>query len=82
MSRQAKRAAFYARSRAVRHLRPNWNPAEWLGDQHPELQRKLLEMRGGCRCCVSAPCPACVDPIDADEAEALGLVPHLERNEA
>lgn len=53
---------------------PNWHPDEWLGDQHPDKQARLLEMRGGCRCCISPPCSACVDPVTDDEAEKLGLV--------
>lgn len=78
MSKQAKRAAFYARRRAARLWVANWNPAEWLGDQHPHLQKELLEMRGGCRCYISAPCAACVNPIEDGEAKALGLVPFPE----
>lgn len=75
MSKQAKRAAFYARRRAARLWVANWNPAEWLGDQHPHLQKELLEMRGGCRCCISPPCSACADPVTDEEAGRLGLAP-------
>ena len=45
-----------------------------LMDDHPDEWKRLLHMRGGCRCCVSPPCSACVDPIDEDEAIKLGLL--------
>lgn len=37
--------------------------------------RRLIEMRGGCRCCISPPCHACVDPLTEREAECLGWEP-------
>src|SRR5215208_4343888 len=40
------------------------------------LRVELLGMRGGCRCCISPPCNACVDPVTMDEAERLGF--HME----
>lgn len=41
----------------------------WNDDK---LLRKLIEMRGGCRCCLSPPCSACSEPITHEEAESLG----------
>lgn len=35
--------------------------------------RRLIELRGGCRCWMSAPCSACCDPITDEEAEELGV---------
>lgn len=40
-----------------------------------EQRSELIKMRGGCRCHISPPCNACVDPIDEAEAESLGLLP-------
>ena len=54
----------------------NWNPDEPLIDQHPELYKRLISNRGGCRCFISPPCSACTSEIDEDEAEELGLVPY------
>lgn len=39
------------------------------------LRTRLVEMRGGCRCCICPPCHACVEPLDIGEAERLGLLP-------
>ena len=61
---------------------PNWHPDEWLGDQHDDKQELLLEMRGGCRCFLCAPCGACVEPISDEEAALLELVPFPEKPEA
>ena len=38
-----------------------------------KLLIRLLEMRGGCCCCVSPPCNACVEPITFYEADRLGF---------
>lgn len=42
-------------------------------DEH--LRKRLVEMRGGCRCCISPPCSACCEPLTLGEAERLGLLP-------
>lgn len=36
---------------------------------------RMIEMRGGCYCCVSPPCGACDHDPDEDEANELGWVP-------
>ncbi|MGA0610042.1 hypothetical protein [Caldimonas sp. KR1-144] len=45
-----------------------------LIDTHPEIYRRLIDMRGGCRCCVSPPCSACSEPLLLEEADRLGLL--------
>ena len=37
--------------------------------------KRLVEMRGGCRCCISPPCSACCEPLTMAEADRLGLLP-------
>lgn len=41
---------------------------------HEYLRMRLVESRGGCNCCISPPCAACVEPLQLLEAEALGIV--------
>ncbi len=33
---------------------------------------RILEKRGGCRCCISPPCAACTEPITEDELNSVG----------
>lgn len=35
---------------------------------------RLLDLRGGCNCCISPPCWPCSEPITQSEAEQLGLI--------
>ena len=49
-------------------------PEDALIDTNPAAWHRLLELRGGCRCCLSPPCNACVDPITQEEAERIGLL--------
>lgn len=34
--------------------------------------RELVKFRGGCRCCISPPCNACVDPPTEQELNRVG----------
>ena len=43
--------------------------AENLSD---EQVLELVNHRGGCRCCISPPCPAHCDPLTIPEAKHLG----------
>lgn len=47
-----------------------WWQANW--EKH---QSRLVEMRGGCTCCISPPCCRCTDEITWDEALYLGFDP-------
>jgi hypothetical protein len=37
-----------------------------------DMFARLVEHRGGCRCCISPPCFACCEPLTEHEAECLG----------
>lgn len=39
-----------------------------------EDYKRLIDLRGGCRCCISPPCFACCEPVTQQEAELLGLL--------
>lgn len=39
-----------------------------------DLYKRLVDMRGGCRCFISPPCSACCEPMSLDEADSLGLL--------
>lgn len=34
--------------------------------------RRIVEKRGGCRCFLSAPCSACVEPVTEQELNSVG----------
>lgn len=44
----------------------------WLGDVDERAWFRLVEKRGGCRCCVSPPCSACTEPLTEDELNTVG----------
>lgn len=45
---------------------------ECLLDVDEAAWQRLLEKRGGCRCCISPPCNACSDPISESEMNSVG----------
>jgi len=45
---------------------------ECLMDVDESAWRRVVELRGGCRCCISPPCNACVEPISEDELNKVG----------
>lgn len=54
---------------------PEPTPIDWdsvcLLDEHPDLWRRLLEHRGGCRCHIAPPCSGCSDPLSEKEIAML-----------
>jgi len=44
------------------------------GDMSDDDNRRLIDMRGGCRCHLCPPCGACSNPVTLAEAEDLGLI--------
>jgi hypothetical protein len=49
------------------------NGDDWLGDVDESAWERLLEKRGGCRCCISPPCFACSEPISEQELNSVGF---------
>ena len=43
-----------------------------LLDVDERAWRRLLEIRGGCRCCISPPCFACTNPASELELNQVG----------
>lgn len=43
-----------------------------LLDVDESAWQRLVEKRGGCRCCVSPPCNACVEPPTEQELNEVG----------
>lgn len=43
-----------------------------LLDIDEDAWNRVIEMRGGCRCCISPPCVACTEPIDEHELNDVG----------
>ena len=48
------------------------NPDDCLMDIDEAAWRRIVSKRGGCRCCISPPCHACVEPITEDELNSVG----------
>jgi len=46
---------------------------ECLIDVDDSAWRRVLESRGGCRCHLSAPCNACVEPVSEGELNEVGF---------
>jgi hypothetical protein len=47
-------------------------PDACLLDVDESAWRSVVEHRGGCNCCISPPCNACVEPITEEELNAVG----------
>ena len=45
---------------------------ECLFDVDEAAWRRLVELRGGCRCCISPPCHACTEPTTEHELNRVG----------
>lgn len=45
---------------------------DWLGDVNRSAWDRLVEKKGGCRCNICQPCPACSDPVTEEELNHLG----------
>lgn len=43
-----------------------------LFDVDEAAWNRIVSKRGGCRCCISPPCPACTEPITEDELNSVG----------
>lgn len=40
-----------------------------------DLYRRLIDLRGGCRCFIAPPCRACCEPMTESEARSIGWLP-------
>jgi hypothetical protein len=43
-----------------------------------DTRARLIQLRGGCSCCVSPPCSACCNPLTEEEAIRLGLLTEID----